>query len=77
MLALSLVPVLWLFIARAFVVASIPGNSFGITDEGAVHKSGHALKAARLQSPTNTYSMYRAPLAKSWHDKTLLTTETR
>ncbi len=77
MLALGLVPVLWLLIAGAFVVARIPGNALGITDEVAVHKSGHGLKAARLQSRTNTYSMDRALLAKSWHDKTLFATETR
>lgn len=77
MLSLGLVPVLWLFTAGVFVVASIPGNGLGITDEGAVHKSGRALKVARLQSPTNTYSMDRALLAKSWQDKTLFTTETR
>lgn len=77
MLALGFVPVLWLLIAGAFAVATIPGNALEITNEGTVHKSGLALKAARLQSRTNTYSMDRALLAKSWHDTTLFTTGTR
>lgn len=77
MLALGLVPIIWLCTAGTFVVASIPGNALGITDGDAVHKSGHALKAARLQPRTKTHSMDRVLLAKSWHDKTLFTTETR
>jgi hypothetical protein len=73
----GLVPVLGLFITGAFAVASISNNALGTTDEDIVHKFGHAQNAARLQSRTNTYSMDRASLAKSWDGATIFTTGTR
>ena len=73
----GLVPLLWLFITRAFAVASISNNSLRTADEDIVHNSGHALNVARLESRTSTYSMDRASLAKSWDGATLFTTGTR